>query len=268
MKAKTTHPVMIDGQVHLTLRRTLILTHLLGALIYLLTAFSATAQIKDPKATEVWEPVPRKVTPGTVNSAPPSDAIVLFDGTNLNEWASRRDQGAAKWDVADGIMTVKPRTGDIISRRKFGDIQLHLEWRSPQVVESEGQGRGNSGVFLQERYEIQILDSYESRTYSNGQAGALYKQSIPLVNATRPHTDWETYDIIYSAPVFNEDGIKVKSAYITVIHNGVVIQNHQEIKGTTEYIGLPKNDAHGKGSIILQDHGNLVSYRNIWVREL
>lgn len=247
--------------------KTLIITHLAGALIFLL-AQSAQAQVKDPKATEVWDPVPRKITPGEENSAPPSDAIVLFDGTNLNEWASRRDNGAAKWTVADGIVTVKPGTGDIITRRKFGDIQLHLEWRSPQTVESEGQGRGNSGVFLQERYEIQILDSYESRTYSNGQAGAIYKQSIPLVNATRPHTDWETYDIIYSAPVFNEDGIKVKSAYITVIHNGVVIQNHQEVLGTTEYIGFPKNEEHGKGSIILQDHSNTVSFRNIWLREL
>lgn len=229
---------------------------------------SAFAQIKDPKATEVWDPVPKKVTPGTTNSAPPSDAIVLFDGSDLNEWASANDKGAAKWDVANNIMTVKPGTGNIMTNRKFGDIQLHIEWRSPLVIESEGQGRGNSGVFLQERYEVQVLDSYESRTYSNGQAGAIYKQSIPLVNATRPHDQWETYDIIYSAPVFNEDGIKVKSAYITVLHNGVLIQNHQEIKGTTEYIGLPKNDAHGKASIILQDHSNTTSFRNIWVREL
>lgn len=237
-------------------------------LALLVIGTSAFAQIKDPKATEVWDPVPKKVTPGTTNSAPPSDAIVLFDGSNLNEWASTNDKGAAKWDVANNIMTVKPGTGNIITNRKFGDIQLHIEWRSPLVVESEGQGRGNSGVFLQERYEVQVLDSYESRTYSNGQAGAIYKQSIPLVNATRPHDQWETYDIIYSAPVFNEDGIKVKSAYVTVLHNGVLIQNHQEIKGTTEYIGLPKNDAHGKASIILQDHSNTTSFRNIWVREL
>lgn len=237
-------------------------------LALLVISASAFAQIKDPKATEVWDPVPKKVTPGTTNSAPPSDAIVLFDGSNLNEWASANDKGAAKWDIANNIMTVKPGTGNIMTNRKFGDIQLHIEWRSPLVVESEGQGRGNSGVFLQERYEVQVLDSYESRTYSNGQAGAIYKQSIPLVNATRPHDQWETYDIIYSAPVFNEDGIKVKSAYITVIHNGVLIQNHQEIKGTTEYIGLPKNDAHGKASIILQDHSNTTSFRNIWVREL
>ena len=229
---------------------------------------SAFAQLKDPKATEVWEPIPRKVTPGNVNSAPPSDAIVLFDGKNLSEWISRNNKGAAQWTVSDGIMTVKPGTGDIITKQEFGDIQLHIEWRSPLKVESEGQGRGNSGVFLQERYEVQVLDSYESRTYSNGQAGALYKQSIPLVNATRPHDQWETYDIIYSAPVFNKDGIKVKSAYITVIHNGVVIQNHQELLGTTEYIGFPKNPVHGDGSIILQDHGNLVSFRNIWLRKL
>ena len=155
-----------------------------------------------------------------------------------------------------------------MTKQEFGDIQLHIEWRSPLKVESEGQGRGNSGVFLQERYEVQVLDSYESRTYSNGQAGALYKQSIPLVNATRPNDQWETYDIIYSAPVFNKDGIKVKSAYITVIHNGVLIQNHQELLGTTVYIGFPENPVHGDGSIVLQDHGNLVSFRNIWLRKL
>lgn len=237
-------------------------------LVLLVVATSAFAQIKDPKATEVWEPVPRKVTPGATNSQPPSDAIVLFSGSNLDEWAARKDQSSAKWNVANGIITVKPGSGDIITKRKFGDMQLHIEWRSPLKIEGEGQGRGNSGVFIQERYEIQVLDSYESRTYSNGQAGALYKQSIPLVNATRPHDQWETYDIIYSAPVFNKDGIKVKSAYITVIHNGVLIQNHQEILGTTEYIGLPKNEAHGKASIFLQDHGNTTSFRNIWLREL
>ena len=237
-------------------------------LALLVIATSAFAQIKDPKATEVWDPVPRKVTPGATNSQPPSDAIVLFGGTNLDEWASMKDQGSAKWDVANGIITVKPGSGGIITKRKFGDIQLHIEWRSPLKVEGEGQGRGNSGVFIQERYEIQVLDSYESKTYSNGQAGALYKQSIPLVNATRPHDQWETYDMIYSAPVFNKDGIKVKSGYITVIHNGVIIQNHQEILGTTEYIGLPKNEAHGKASIFLQDHGNTTSFRNIWLREL
>jgi len=136
------------------------------------------------------------------------------------------------------------------------------------VIEGEGQGRGNSGVFFQNRYEVQVLDSYQNRTYSNGQAGAIYKQHIPLVNAMRPTGQWQTYDIIFKAPVFNEDGIKIASGYLTVIHNGVVIQNHVEIKGTTEYIGFPQNDAHDIGPIQLQDHSNPVSYRNIWLRKL
>lgn len=226
----------------------------------------AIGQITDPKATEVWDPVPVKVDPGNSQKAP-SDALVLFDGTNLDQWKSK-DGGTAEWQVKDGIVTVTKGNGDIFTKKAFGDVQLHIEWRSPAEIVSEGQGRGNSGVFLQGRYEVQVLDSYESRTYSNGQAGAVYKQHIPLVNATRAPGKWQTYDIIFTAPVFNKDGIKVKSAYITVIHNGVLIQNHVEVKGSTEYIGLPKNIAHGKGSIHLQDHGNPVSYRNIWVREL
>jgi len=224
------------------------------------------AQTTDPKDTEVWEPEPRIVTPGKMNTAP-SDAIVLFDGTNLDAFTDLSDNPAS-WTVEDGVMTVKPGTGDIQTRQYFGDIQLHIEWRSPAVVESEGQGRGNSGVFLQSRYEVQILDSYQNRTYSNGQAGAVYKQYMPLVNASVAPGEWEVYDIIFRAPRFNKDGIKISSAYVTVIHNGVVIQNHVEILGTTEYIGMPKNEAHGKAPIKLQDHSNLVSYRNIWVREL
>lgn len=224
------------------------------------------AQITDPKATEVWEPAPKKIDAGNDKKAP-SDAVILFDGKNLNEWKSG-DGLEAGWKIENGAMTVVKGKGDIFTKKVFGDVQLHLEWRSPSVIVGEGQGRGNSGVFFQQRYEVQVLDSYESKTYSNGQAGAVYKQHIPLVNATRAPGEWQTYDIIFTAPVFNEDGIKVKSAYITVIHNGVLIQNHVEVKGTTEYIGLPKNDAHGKASIQLQDHGNPVSYRNIWVREL
>tara|TARA_Y100000114_G_C11763986_1_gene331993 strand:+ start:18221 stop:18994 length:774 start_codon:yes stop_codon:yes gene_type:complete len=233
----------------------------------LLTGVSLSAQITDPKATEVWEPVPRKVTPGK-NGAAPSDAVVLFDGTNLNEWKSRKDGSAAAWKVTNGYMEVVRGTGDIMTHKKFGDIQLHIEWSAPTKIVGEGQGRGNSGVFLQERYEIQILDSYESRTYSNGQAASIYKQSIPLVNATVAPGEWNVYDIIYKAPRFNEDGIKVADGTITVIHNGIVVQNNVALRGTTEYIGLPKNPAHGNGSIILQDHGNPVRFRNIWVREL
>jgi hypothetical protein len=224
------------------------------------------AQITDPVATEVWKPVPRKVVPGDM-MAPPSDAIVLFDGKNINEW-THRNGDAVKWTLKEGYMTAAKGTGDIFTKRTFGDCQLHIEWQAPADDMDEGQNRGNSGVFLQSRYEVQILDSHGSTTYPNGQAGAVYKQYIPLVNACRPAGEWQTYDIIFKAPVFNADGIRVSPGYLTVLHNGVIIQNHVEIKGTTEYIGLPKNIAHGKAPIQLQDHGEKVSYRNIWIREL
>lgn len=222
---------------------------------------------KEPEATEVWYPEARVVTPAE-NNAPPSDAIVLFDGKNLNEWMSINNNAAAEWKVADDCMTVIKGKGDIKTKREFGDIQLHLEWRTPTVIEGEGQGRGNSGVFFQERYEVQVLDNYKNKTYSNGQAGSIYKQHIPLVNACKKPGEWQTYDIIFTAPKFNKDGIKVSPAFLTVIHNGILVQNHVEVKGTTEYIGQPKNVAHGKAPIMLQDHSNPVSYRNIWVREL
>ncbi len=240
--------------------------NILSLFVVLLMTQLLMAQTTDPKDTEVWEPEPRVVTPGKMHAAP-SDAIVLFDGSNLDAFTDLSGNPAS-WTVEDGAMTVKPGTGDIQTRQYFGDIQLHMEWRSPAVIESEGQGRGNSGVFLQSRYEVQILDSYENRTYSNGQAGAIYKQYMPLVNASVAPGAWEVYDIIFRAPRFNKDGIKTSSAYITVIHNGIVIQNHVEILGTTEYIRMPKNEAHGKAPIKLQDHSNLVSYRNIWVRAL
>jgi len=241
---------------------------------YALTLFAVvamatiiTCQITDPKASEVWEPEPRFVTPGSTNDEAPSDAIVLFDGSTTNAW-QHQDGTPIKWVVKDGIMTVQKGAGSIFTKENFGDCQLHIEWRSPSVLESEGQGRGNSGVFFQNRYEVQVLDSYNNRTYSNGQAGSIYKQHIPLVNAMRPTGEWQTYDIIFKAPQFNDDGLKTASGYLTVIHNGIVIQNHAEIKGTTEYIGFPLNKAHGDGPIQLQDHSNPVSYRNIWLRRL
>lgn len=223
------------------------------------------AQITEPKATEVWEPVPRKVKTNEM-ATPPSDAIVLFDGTNLSEWISVKE-GAAKWELKNGAMTVNG-SGGIKTKKEFGDAQFHIEWRTPSVVKGEGQGRGNSGIFMQDKYELQVLDSYESVTYSNGQAGSIYKQTMPLVNACKGPGEWQTYDIIYKAPVFNADGIKVSPAYITVLHNNVLILNHTEIRGTTPYTGLPQNPAHGNGPLMLQDHSNPVSYRNIWVREL
>jgi len=232
------------------------------------TTVEEEAPITDPEATEVWEPEPEVVSFDENNV--PSDAVVLFNGENLDAWEStKEDVVNAPWQInKDGSMTVVGGTGDIQTKESFGDMQLHIEWQAPQVVEGEGQGRGNSGIFLQGLYEIQVLNSYENRTYSNGQATAIYKQSIPLANATKPTEEWQTYDIIYHQPEFDSDGTKTKAATVTVLHNGVLVQDHTEIKGTTEYIGKPKNPAHGEGPIKLQDHGNPVSFRNIWVRKL
>jgi len=221
-----------------------------------------------PEDTEVWDPEPQELSFNENNV--PSDAIILFDGSNLDQWEHAYEAGkGADWTLnGDGTMTVKPGSGDIKTKVKFGSVQLHLEWKAPAIVESEGQGRGNSGVFFQNKYEVQILDSYKNRTYANGQATAIYKQYAPLVNATKPPQEWQTYDVIFHAPEFNTDGNKIKSGTLTVIHNGVLVQDHIEILGTTEYIGPPKNPAHGDDVIKLQDHGNTVSFRNIWVRKL
>ncbi len=221
----------------------------------------------DPKVTEVWDLKPKKIEAGVNPGQAPSDAIIIFDGKDLSQW-SANNGGEAKWEVSDGAFTVTKGTGDIKTKQTFGDIQLHIEWRSPAKVEGDGQGRGNSGIFLMERYELQVLDSYESVTYSNGQAGSIYKQSIPLVNACRKPGEWQTYDVVFTAPKFGENGRVITPATITVLHNGVLIQNHTTITGPSEYKGLPVYQAHGKASLKLQDHGNPVSYRNIWIREL
>ena len=223
-----------------------------------------------PKDTEIWEPKPKEVYVDELTNIP-SDAIVLFDGSNFDEWISSVDSTAVKWRLnSDKSMTVKNETGDIQTKRNFGDIQLHLEWKSPEKIKDEGQHRANSGVFFQGRYELQILDSNANDTYVNGQVGAMYKQSIPLVKASSKTGAWNVYDVVYHAPMFNEKGVKVKSGTITVLHNGVLIQDHFEIKGTTEFRGLPKNKSHGKAPIKLQDHkdNSGVSFRNIWIREL
>jgi hypothetical protein len=246
----------------------------------ILSANAAYAQeMKDPKATEVWEPEPKIVTPGTAgNTAPPTDAVVLFDGTNLDEWASvNKADAPAEWTVSDGVVTVKKGTGNIQTKRLFTDYQLHLEWRIPENITGEGQARGNSGLFLastgpgDEGYEIQILDSYNNRTYSNGQAGAIYKQHIPLANANRKPGEWQTYDIVWTAPRFNGDGSLKSAARVTAFINGVLVQNDVEIQGVTVYIGKPSYKKHGPAPIKLQDHGDPsepISFRNIWVRAL
>lgn len=235
--------------------------------------FNEMVEPTKPEKTEFYQPVPPTVNP-TGKNGMPSDAIVLFDGTHLNEWVRAADSEKAPWilDEKEKSMTVN-KGGDSInatiqSKQVFGSIQLHLEWKSPSKIEGKGQHRGNSGVFLQGRYEVQILDNNDNDTYVNGQVGSIYKQSVPLAKALVPTGAWNTYDIIYHAPEFDGTGKKTKSATITVLHNGVLIQDHFEIKGSTSYIGWPKNNAHGKGPIKLQDHGSSVSYRNIWVREL
>ncbi|HEY8549796.1 MAG TPA: DUF1080 domain-containing protein [Vicinamibacterales bacterium] len=240
-------------------------------------AGSTPAQKPRPEDTEQWEPVPKVVTPGKTDDQPPSDAIVLFDGKNLDEWVSVKDGSPAKWIVADGVMTVHKPAGNIQTKRKFTNYQLHLEWRIPENITGEGQARGNSGLFLASTgtgdggYELQILDSFNNKTYVNGQAGAIYKQSPPLVNAMRKPGEWQTYDVIWTAPVFNPDGSLKSPARVTAFHNGVLIQNNFELQGETLYIGKPSYKAHGPTPIKLQAHGDPsepISFRNIWVREL
>jgi hypothetical protein len=230
---------------------------------------SEPPQNKTMKAeqTDVFSPVPAVVTPGKACGDAPSDATVLFDGTNLDQWVSDNG-GTPQWTVADGAMTVKPHSGGIHTKQSFGSCQLHIEWRTPSPAKGKGQDRGNSGIFLQSQYELQVLDSYNSATYVNGQAGAIYKDTPPLVNVCRPPGQWQTYDIFYTAPVFNPDGSVKSPAYETVIQNGVLVQNHVAIKGKTLNTGIHYYEKHGPLPLALQDHGHLVSYRNIWVRPL
>ena len=238
--------------------------HLIAAATLLAGCLSAAEKKIRAEDTEQWEPIPQVIAPGNI----PQDAIALFDGRNLDAWVGS-DGEAARWRVKDNTMTVLPGSGGIATRQKFCDIQLHIEWRSPEKVEGKsGQFLGNSGVFLPGGYEVQVLDSHNNRTYSNGQAGSIYKQSPPLVNAIAPTGEWNTYDILFTAPTFNRSGELHSPAYVTVLHNGVVVQNHFEIQGKTRYRGWPKYKAHGCSPIELQDHGDKVSFRNIWVREI
>lgn len=231
-----------------------------------LVALSQNTEPIDPKATEDWSKPPKIIQGVSVSEAIPSDAIILLS-QDKNQWV-KKDGSPIDWTFEKGVLTVKPGSGDIFTKSSFEDCHLHLEWRSPLVLKGEGQGRGNSGIFLQSRYEVQILDNYNNETYYNGQAGSVYKQHPPLANSCAKTGDWNVYDIIYKAPVFDLFGNKKEAARVTVIHNGIVIQNNTEILGTTEYIGFPKNPFHGGAPFILQDHGDLVSFRNIWVRRL
>ncbi len=241
-------------------------------------AAQKTNPADSPAKTEVWTPVPKIITPAANGTGPASDAIVLFDGSNLDEWVSTNNlKTNAKWKVEDGIFTVDKTTGNIQTKRSFTDYQLHIEWRVPANIMGSGQARGNSGIFLASTgggdagYELQILDSYQNETYVNGQAGSIYKQFPPLVNASRKPGEWQAYDIIWTAPRFNEDSTVRSPARVTVFHNQVLIQNNVELKGETRYIGAPYYKMHGPCPIKLQAHGDKsepLSFRNIWIREL
>jgi hypothetical protein len=243
----------------------------------LLAQSPAAAPKPKPEETEIWEPVPAVVTPGETPGAPPSDAIVLFGGANEDEWLSIRDHSPAQWVVADGILTVDKSKGGIETKRSFKNYQLHVEWREPVNITGSSQARGNSGVFLastgpgDDGYELQVLDPWQNKTYVNGMAGSLYKQSIPLVNPGRKPGEWQIYDVVWTAPTFNADGTLKTPAYATVFFNGVLVENHFELKGQTLYIGQPYYKAYTEAPIKLQAHGDKsepISYRNIWVREL
>lgn len=250
---------------------------LFTVILVLFISFTFAQDRKNPKDTEVWSPVPKSVKSQVTLTSPPEDAIVLFDGKNLDQWISVKDNSAARWTVSDNVLTVKKGTGNIQTKRTFRDYQLHIEWLIPAKITGEGQARGNSGIFLastgsgDKGYELQVLDSYNNKTYSNGQAGSIYKQFIPLVNASRKPGEWQTYDIIWTAPVFDENGSLRSAARLTAFHNGILIQNNVELKGETVYIGNPSYQKHGASAIKLQDHGDPsepISFRNIWIREL
>lgn len=231
-----------------------------------------------PEDTEIWQPVPQVVEPGaTASGAPPADALVLFDGGGLDEWASSDDGAPARWTVTDGVLVVNKAAGNIETRRRFRNYQLHLEWRVPADVTGEGQARGNGGVFLASTgkgdrgYELQILDSYRNDTYVNGMAGSIYKQSPPLVNASRPPGEWQSYDVIWKAPVFKADGTLAAPARVTVLFNGVLVQDDFALRGETVFVGAPAYSAYGDAPIKLQAHNDPsppLAFRNIWVRVL
>ena len=250
----------------------------------LFTAFLATgyfvvnAQKAKPEDTEYYTPVPKVVTPASNFGQPPSDAVVLFDGTSLDEWVPTKDSTSNnKWTLENKAMTVNKAHGDLQTKKRFTDYQLHIEYLIPSNITGKGQARGNSGIFLAALpwgaggYELQVLDNFENTTYVNGQAGSLYKQTPPLVNACRKPGEWQYYDVVWTAPRFNEDGTVKTPARTTVLHNGILVQNNTTLSGDTPYIGAPSYKTHGASPIKLQSHGDKsepISYRNIWVREL
>ena len=240
----------------------------LGALAFHMT--TACSQVPDEWPIHSMDrPQPRVVDPGPAGDtvAPPIDAIVLFDGTDLARWRAA-DGGPAPWKVENGYVEVVAHTGSLVTRDSFGDVQLHVEWATPAVVQGEGQERGNSGVYLMDLYELQVLDSHDNPTYPDGQAGSIFGQFPPLVNASRPPGAWQTYDVVFRAPRFDESGGLVAPARMTVFHNGVLVQDGVALTGPTAFQRRPPYESHGPRPISLQDHEFPVRYRNIWLREL
>ena len=234
----------------------------------LITSTGAYANKADPKLTEIWQPVPKKVQINPI----PSDAIPLLQqASDVNKYWQHTNGKPVNWIYANDRLTIKPKTGSIITKQSFCDMQLHLEWRAPVASERRkgAPKHANSGIKIQERYEVQILDTYNGSVYVNGQAGAMYKQAAPMVDALSPSGEWNIYDIIFRAPKFDNTGGLTKAAYITVLHNGVLVQDNFEIEGTTMHKGKAKYfNAHGCKPILLQDHNGEISFRNIWVRAL
>jgi len=241
-------------------------------LISLLGAGAAFSQEWAPESTEWWSPEPALVKPAKLPGQPPSDAIILFDGKDLSKWNSDRG-GEPTWKIANGEAVTVPGKGGIVTKEYFGDCQLHVEFKLPKPVKEDaedlhGQSQGNSGVILMGRYEVQILDPENNKTYVNGMLGSIYKQTAPLVNPYTKNGEWQVYDIYWKAPQFGTGGVLESPAVITVVLNGVCIQNNYILKGHTPYTGLPEYSAHGRLPFSLQDHGRAVAFRNIWIRNL
>ena len=246
---------------------------------FVAASLSTYSIAQDPILGDPSEPVPTKVT-GVVDGKPPSDAIILFDGNNMDSWEHVRTGEPSKWNIDNGILTVANGTGTLVSKQSFSDIQMHIEWRPSAEIVGAGQSRGNSGIFMQSLFEIQMLDSWDNPTYVNGQAGSVYHQYPPLVNASNPPGEWQNYDLVFKAPVYNREGQLEAPAYITLFHNGVLVLNHVEVLGSTfprvpEYSAACEPyeigetmDCTGKLPLLLQDHGQVMSFRNIWLREL
>jgi hypothetical protein len=250
------------------MKKLVLLLALMPALLPALVAAQTNNPPVKPELTEVWTPVPPKVTPGDSAGQPPSDAVVLFNGRDLNNWEGVNG-GKADWVVGKDAFIIAPKSGSIQTKEKFGDVQLHIEWMVPVLPPArKGQDRGNSGIFLQNLYEVQVLDTLDNPTYVNGQAGSIYKQYAPLVNAQKPAPAWQSYDIIYMAPRFYGDGTLAEPARMTIFLNGILVQNNVPLRGPTEYRGIPLYKPHGEAPLMLQAHNNEVHYRNVWLRKL